>query len=266
MEEEAAAYIKPNRGLSSLERLAIYSRSYWFRLLDSLREDFPGLAAVLGARRFERLARAYLADCPSRSFTLRNLGSQLEGWLAQHPKYAGGDPALARDMVRLEWAHIEAFDGPVEEMLGPEDLVELKPGLRAGLQPYIRLLELDYAVDEFRVKATAGGEDPANPEDVPSGGTRRGRRRAARPSREHIFVAVHRMDLSVYYRRLTREQFRLLSALGAGRSIAAAIATSFEGSPVAAQDVPELLRLWFSAWAEFGWLTRRRKTSGGSHR
>jgi hypothetical protein len=127
MAEEAAAYIKPNSGLSSLERLAIYSRSYWFRLLDSLREDFPGLAAVLGARRFERLARAYLADCPSRSFTLRNLGSQLEGWLARHPEYADGDPALARDMVRLEWAHIEAFDGPAEEMLGPQDLVEYAP-------------------------------------------------------------------------------------------------------------------------------------------
>jgi hypothetical protein len=248
MAEEAAAYIKPNSGLSSLERLAIYSRSYWFRLLDSLREDFPGLAAVLGARRCERLARAYLADCPSRSFTLRNLGSQLEGWLARHPEYADGDPALARDMVRLEWAHIEAFDGPAEEMLGPQDLVELKPGLRAGLQPYIRLLELNYAVDEFRVKATGG------------------RRRGARPRREHVFVAVHRLDLDVYYRRLGREEFRLLSAVRAGRPIAAAIATAFTGSPVAGEDLPELLRLWFSAWAEFGWLTRRRKRNGGSNR
>ena len=34
MAEEAAAFIKPNSRLTSLERLDIYSRSYWFRLVD----------------------------------------------------------------------------------------------------------------------------------------------------------------------------------------------------------------------------------------
>src|SRR5580693_7235917 len=103
-------YIKPNDRLTSLERLEIYSRSYWYRLLDSLWEDFPGLRAVLGQRAFHRLSRAYLADCPSQSFTMRDLGSRLEGWLRRNPRYAGSRQALALDMVRLEWAHIEAFD------------------------------------------------------------------------------------------------------------------------------------------------------------
>ena len=265
MEKEAAAFIKPNGRLSSLERLEIYSRSYWFRILSSFRDDFPGLATILGARAFERLARAYLADCPSRSFTLRDLGSQLEGWLAQHPGFAGGDPELARDMVRLEWAHIVAFDGPAEKVLGPEDLLELKPGLRLGLQPYISLLELDYPVDEFRVRTNPGREDLNATSNVPAERTRRGTPRAVRPPREHVFVAVHRLDLSVYYRRLTREQFRLLCELRAGRSIAAAIESSFEGSSVAAAAVPELLKTWFSTWAAFGWLTRGRRAKRGSH-
>src|SRR5260221_11348522 len=72
-----AGFIKPNNRLTSVERLEIYSRSYWFRVLDSLHDDFPGLRAVLGQRAFHRLARAYLPACPSRSFTLRNLGSRL---------------------------------------------------------------------------------------------------------------------------------------------------------------------------------------------
>src|ERR1700756_1253546 len=81
-----AGFPKPNDRLTSLERLEIYSRSYWFRVLDSLYEDFPGLRAVLGQRAFHRLSRAYLADCPSRSFTLRNLGSRLGDWLEAHPQ------------------------------------------------------------------------------------------------------------------------------------------------------------------------------------
>src|SRR5271168_2847018 len=76
-----AEFIKPNARLTSVERLEIYSRSYWFRVLDSLADDFPGLRAVLGKVAFNRLSRAYLTDCPSRSFTLRNLGARLEEWL-----------------------------------------------------------------------------------------------------------------------------------------------------------------------------------------
>src|SRR6202051_5290361 len=55
MAEEVAALIRPNSRLTSLERLDIYSRSYWFRLADSLSEDFPGLRAGLGSLVFGRL-------------------------------------------------------------------------------------------------------------------------------------------------------------------------------------------------------------------
>src|SRR5712692_1001016 len=97
-----AAYIKPSDHLTSVERLEIYSRSYWFRVLDSLYDDFPGLCAVLGKKAFHRLSRAYLADCPSQSFTLRNLGSRLEGWLRRNPKYAGSKHGLALDPLVLD--------------------------------------------------------------------------------------------------------------------------------------------------------------------
>src|SRR3984957_7028104 len=120
-----AEFIKPNNRLTSLERLEIYGRSYWFRIIDSLYDDFPGLRAVLGERAFRRLSRAYLADCPSRSFTLRDLGSRLVEWLERNPRYAGNRHALALDMVRLEWADIEAIDSASEKLLVPEDLLEL---------------------------------------------------------------------------------------------------------------------------------------------
>src|SRR5579863_5039860 len=99
--EADAEFIKPNDRLTSLERLEIYSRSYWFRILDSLYDDFPGMRAVLGEQDFRRLSLAYLADCPSRSFTLRNLGSRLEDWLRRNQEFVCDRYALALDMVRL---------------------------------------------------------------------------------------------------------------------------------------------------------------------
>src|SRR5260370_12336750 len=89
MSRHAATFIKPNDRLTSFERLEIYNRQYLWRLMASLAEDFPGLQAVLGNRRFEALCKAYLTERPSRPFTLRNLGRDLETWLRKNPRWSG---------------------------------------------------------------------------------------------------------------------------------------------------------------------------------
>ncbi|SRR6266404_883673 len=254
MRIEANDLIKSN-GLTSVERLEIYSRSYWFRVLDSLYEDFPGLRAVLGRLAFHRLSRAYLADCPSRSFTLRNLGSRLEHWLLRNPEYAKDRHALALDMVRLEWAHIEAFDNAAEKVLGPEDLLVLGPRFRVALQPYLRLLALHYPVDDLRLRTNRMSKEHGAASNVVGKQRKHQDSRQARAStRENIFLAVHRLDFTVYYRRLASEEYLLLKALGEGQYIAEAILTAFKSSVVSMDEQRSLLEKWFAAWAELGWL------------
>ena len=255
MRIEVSEFITPNDRLTASERLEIYSRSYWFRVLESLHDDFPGLRAVLGMRAFGRLSRAYLADCPSQSFTLRNLGSRLEGWLRCNPRYTGRRHALALDMVRLEWAHIEAFDSAAEKVLGPEDLLELGPNFRAGLQPYIRLLALDYPVDRLRIQVNhaAEGHGAAN-NAVLKQKYRSLRQCVTRLKRERIYLAVHRVDFAVYYRRIAAEEYGLLNALREGQPFGRAIQTGFKDSPAARGEQPSMLEKWFAAWAELGWL------------
>ena len=41
--EVVEAFIKPNDRVTSLERLEIYNKQYWFRVLDCLHDDYPGL-------------------------------------------------------------------------------------------------------------------------------------------------------------------------------------------------------------------------------
>ncbi len=250
-----AGYIKPNDRLTSLKRLEIYSRSYWFRVLDALYEDFPGVRAVLGERAFHRLSRAYLADCPSRSFTLRNLGSRLEEWLLRNPLYGGRAHALAMDMVRLEWAHIEAFDNAAEKALGPEDLLELGPKFRAGVQPYVRLLDLQYPVDDLRIHVNrASDERGAVSNAVPRQKNRDLGQKSSRLKLERVFLAVHRVDFSVYYRRIRGEEYRLLGAIRDGQPIGKAIEYAFESSPASVNQQGRMLETWFATWAELGWL------------
>ena len=243
-----AGFIKPNHRLSSAERLEIYSRSYWFRVLDSLYEDFPGLRAVVGQRAFHRLSRAYLADCPSRSFTLRNLGSRLEDWLPSNQEFVCDRYALALDMVRLEWAHIEAFDSAANELLGPEHLLEFGPDSRASLQPYVRLLTLQYGVDDLRIRVNRESDERG----ATSNATLKQKRDRLKPTQ--VFLAVHRVDNTVYYRRLAGEEHRLLSALRDGLSIGEGIAKAFENSSVLIAQQQSMLETWFRTWSELGWL------------
>lgn len=260
-----AGFIKPNDRLTSLERLEIYSRSYWFRVQESLYEDFPGLLAVLGERAFHRLSRAYLNGFPSRSFTLRNLGARLESWLQRNPGYAGKRHRLALDTVRLEWAHIEAFDNAEEKVLGPEDLLELGPSFRVRLQPYVRLLDLQYPVDDARVQVNRVLDGREAASNVASKHTRRGLiNRVGRLKPNRIFLAVHRVDFTVFYRRLQWEEFRLLRALDLGRTIAAAIRYAFEGTWAPAREQRSMVEKWFAEWAEMGWLCSVRPRKDGA--
>ena len=245
----AVEFIRPNSRLTAFDRLEIYSRSYWSRVLDSLRDDFPGLAMVLGETGFQRLARSYLSACPSERFTLRDLGSRLETWLGANPEQAGRNMQLALDMVRLEWAHIEAFDSMVEPALCAADLEGVGPLSRLRPQPGIGLLKMQYPVDELKIQTNAAGDDPALLVQC--------RKRAGsmkRTKQKALYLAVHNSDLSVYYRRLVGEEFLLLQALRQGRSIRSAISAAFIDTEVAPNSRPGLVQTWFARWAELGWL------------
>ena len=257
MSSEAAAFIKPNNRLSSFERLEIYNRQYWFRVLSALAEDFPGLEALVGKRQFEALAQAYLTENPSRSFTLRNLGSNLENWLRANPQWAAQSYALAIDVVRLEWAYVEAFDNGEVPALTLADIAELGPDSTIALQPHVRLLRLSYAVDDFIIdvhRRQALASVASNAVTKIGGGTRK-RRPGSFPPQE-ICLAVHRFDHLVYYKRLQPEAFCLLESFDRGLSLGAGLDKAFERSAIPETEQPAQVQQWFASWAELGWFCR----------
>ena len=266
MRAYAARFIKPNDRLTSFERLEIYNRQYWFRLLSSMNEDFPGLRAVLGDRRFEAMCNAYLVDCPSRSFTLRNLGSRLESWLRKHPKWAGSKQALALDIVRLEWAEIEAFDGKAEPPLRVEELSGAEDAsLRLRLQPYVRLLALKYPVDDLLLEVRKHNEDTYFASNAFRERRKRKRVQAvAKLEPDPIFLAVHRIDFSVYFRRIQPEEFAILSALRKGATLSKAIGAAFRRSAIPPADRAASVQRWFHNWAALGWFCSQQSADAQS--
>jgi hypothetical protein len=253
--DAVASFIKPNSRLSSIERLEIYNRQYWYRLIDCFYEDFPGLRTLLGDKIFFAMTEAYLNRYRSRSFTLRDLGQDLEKFLKDEPKWAEKHAALAHDLVRLEWAHIVAFDSEASAPVELDELLGADPAaLKLGLQPHLSLLSFDYPVDTFLI-ATRRRDEPQGGAShaVAEHARKKSAKKVPRPREEKVFVAIHRHSNSVYYKRLEPAAFELLTRLRKGETLAQACeGAAALGDP----QFAEKLKDWFTQWAAFGWFVR----------
>jgi len=160
-------------------------------------------------------------------------------------------------MARLEWAHIEAFDNEANPPLTMDALLEINPErARLQLQPHLTLLELSHPVDEFlvQVKHTERCRDEASNavKAHPAPLRRRLRRRLKRGA---VFLAVHRHNDTVYYKRLEAGAFRVLSAFRPKATVAEACLrlAAVEGDPA---ELGAKVKSWFETWASLGWLCR----------
>lgn len=259
-QEIANSYIKPNDLLSSFDRLEIYNRQYWFRVIGAVAEDFPALNAVLGEKVFDRLVLAYLRENPSTSFTLRNLGAKLPLWLEKHSEFARHRHKFLLDVARLEWAYVEAFDSAEVAPLTASDFGDLAAETRLFLQPHLQLLDLNYPVDELVLAV----HKEAPPSDIMSNAVserrhvKRSRPIQMRPSA--IRLAVHRYENSVYYRRIDQENFLLLSALQKGVLLGDALENAFRESDLSAEDQAARIQGYFAHAAELGWFCRQKSS------
>lgn len=251
----AAGFIRPNDRLTSFERLEIYNRQYWFRVFSSFEEDFPGLHSMLGRRRFQALMRGYLASNTSRSFSLRNLGARLSGWCEANPQWVHPFGDLAMDMMRLEWAHIESFDSAAHEVLSLELLSNIGEKTRIALQSHVLLLKLQYAVDDALIALRrADGSSNGSINNATACRTVRRFRKVSGLVSSSIYLAVHRHEDSVYYKRLRQEDFQLLQAIRHGKTLMEAIDAAFESSLMPEDERPGYLQSAFQHWMSLGWL------------
>jgi hypothetical protein len=255
-------FIKPNDRLSSFERIQIYNQQYWWRLSASFTEDYQGLRAVLGPRKFDRLAVAYIENYGSQSWTMRNLGRQLEDFLRARPELTAPHTTLALDLARVEWARVIAFDGPEKPVVQAESIARIPADrLRLDLQPYITLLELSHPVDDLLMKLKeseieTGAFSNAVAADHSS---QRFQRIRSRPSGAPVHLAVHRHQLSVYYKRLDREAYILLLGLKDGMPLEEACAVAFADSKNLPDADAAKIQQWFATWMRLGWFAAAKR-------
>jgi len=252
-ESTAETLFRPSWSLTPADRLEIYNKQYWFRILDSILEDFPGLHAILGAEKFDTLVTAYVTAHPSTTHTLRDLGAKLPEFILQSPELTGKDTAMAHQMCLFEWAAIEAFDRKRYPTIPPNAIASGNPDtLVLTLQPFISLIESDYALDNFALAVDK--QSAHHGVSTAQAGREQKKHKSKRPKKQHLFLVIHRQQNSVYYKRVDQEQFKLLRLIETGATLERLCVTlANEMSPEDLSTFPARLRKNFSEWMELGW-------------
>ena len=244
--EEVETVVTRSKALTAVERLSIYGNAYYARLLECMREEFPVTAHCLGDETFDAFAVAYLQKYPSKSYTLCELGARFPQFLVEtRPEREEGEPAInwpefLADLATFEWTFNEVFDGPGVE--GKEVLDEAQiravppdrwPDARLVPIPCLRLLELRFPVQDYHAEVRE-----ENSPTVP----------AAAPT----YLALARRRYVVRHSVLTEAEYRLLSALAAGRSVGEAIEEVARSPGADVEHLAKNLHDWFRRWAALG--------------
>jgi hypothetical protein len=215
--------------LGPAARLDVYAQMYWMRLHDVLCEDFPRVAAILGAERFGAVVRRYLARHPSTHPSVRHVGGCFAEFLAEIPETKRW-PFLS-DLARLEWSRLAVFDAPDAPALHLDDLRAIAPDewprLTLEMVPAVRSERFAWPVHDLWATVDERPDEPAHPADT--------------------HLRIWRDGFRVYQASMDACERRAFESVGAGESFAtmcAALESPAGGPEEAARQAAQLVLRW----------------------
>ena len=213
----AAALLRSGRGPAPARRLQVYRNNLVVSLTAALEAVYPVVARLVGAGFFRQVARAFIAEHPSRSGNLHEFGRELPAWL--HASASLQSLPYLGDVAALEWACHDVYHEAYAEPLDPARLAEvpaaLQPALQLQLQPATRLVASRFPILAIW-QANQEGTVPAAPISLDDGAVR---------------LLVARRDLDIEFRLLGDAEAWWLRALDAGRPLAVALQAALDVDP-----------------------------------
>jgi len=139
--------------------------------------------------------------------------------------------------------------------------------VRLALQPYITLLEMHYPLDDYTVRAEENRRprlrsEASNARRRPAGMKMRFFKAEKPPKRQHVFVAVHRSENDIYFKRLSHRNIYCSRTCATARRSPSRATWPCAGAD-AKIDWSTRIQQWFKLWTEMGWFCRPGKATKG---
>ena len=216
--KKTKSFIEASSILTPHERIELYAQQYWWRIQEAFDEDFRCLLMVLTKKQYETLRDSYLIAMPSRSFTLRNLGSRLYGFIKKHKKLGVRKKQLLLDCVAYDWARVDAFDAKDTRRIEAKEIMASQfSKKKIFLSPSAQILFLSFPI-HLLVKNDTGTHT-----EVSSNTSLKKKKSSVTsvkvlPFKKTITV-IFRREERVYFRVVGKEESILLSELKKGVSL-----------------------------------------------
>jgi hypothetical protein len=240
LRREAEARLRSRGGMSGLERLEVYNRQYWFRLITIMQEEFPCCLHVIGLDAFNAWVIRYLDSTPPDSPDLADMDREFPAFLRR--RYRGKNREQALGAAAYDKALSRAFDAP-EGAAGLPPRASVK-AMHAGtvwtLAAHVTPLWLQWDFATYRALCLEDESLTA---------------RVSLRRRVHG-MCLHRHDNTLYEKKISRAEFLLLRALEKPRTLAQVFRAA--GKDATARDLGAMERkvtAWFRDWTDLGWIT-----------
>lgn len=234
--EEILAHVAPSPTLSAPERLAIYQRGYYARLVQCLEGQYKALCHALGKVLFDDFAKEYLKSFPSQQPTLAVLGQRFPDFLREtrpDREAVEKEPWIdfMIELAQLEWDIYTIFDAPGHEGRPYAEAASADESL--ALQPCFSLQTYRFPVGGY-YSALARGEDP----DVPDA--------------QESYVAIVRKNFKTGIFTLLAPQYYFLKNLMEGKNIQEALEAITGQFDTSIETAANAWLHWRPNWLEAG--------------
>lgn len=248
--KEAARFVSPSPTLHPHQRIEIYNRQYWWRLLNVLQTNFPLLLRLFDYHDFnEKIAVPFLVKYPPCNWSLSDLGEKLPLWVKEEYKY--NDRELVYDAALLDQVFASSFlsiqHPPIDFALLSKNDPDSLLTLPFRLQPHIHLLEYRYDLPDFREMLIK--EEPGYwvKNDFP----------ALTQDKTYYFVIFRNHKNNVSWKDIPKVEYLLLKQFTHELSIQAACDWIEKQDSKTQEDMAAHLQTWIQDWTRFGWLTTK---------
>lgn len=219
--------VVPGGTLTAEAALSIYQRAYVARLTEALGETFEAVWRVLGDDDFFRTTRSFIEVERSQSYNLSDYGLSFPEFLEQ--KHGAEFPFLS-SLARFEWSFKNVFHAKQHEPIAPSRLVELdlNEDIRLIIGSAVQLFEAPFSVYELwkqraATKISLLSLDLAKPEAM----------------------VLYKKEQKIFAKVLSRTEFRILSSLTSGETLASALSRG--DSQINSASVTNLFQIIFEA-------------------
>jgi hypothetical protein len=243
IKKEAAYFILPSHCLEPHQRIEIYNKQYWWRLISVMQKNFPLTLRLLGYTKFEKISVQYLLKYPPDYWSLTVIGRNFPDWIKGNYEFNDLELifyAAETDLYFYFSSIASHFPSISKEVVAGKNFLNEN----INLQPYVFLLKSSYDLPVLREIILK-----SDPEDWKD-------RQIPKIMQNDLYFVIFRNNKNnISWKKISQEEYLLLRFFKNGANILKACDWIALQESFFQEIMTKKFHIWIQSWTQLGWFT-----------